>query len=56
MAVIPAITTAVSMVPLVRSSKLRAISSMAKTIPASGVLKAAAIPAAPPAMIRLLSK
>jgi hypothetical protein len=44
--------TAVSKVPLVRSSKERAISSIANTMPASGVLNAAATPAPPPAMMR----
>ena len=37
------------MMPLARGSKLRPISSMANTIPASGVLNAAATLAAPPA-------
>ena len=41
--------TAVSTVPLARASKEWASSSMAKTMPASGVLKAAEMPAAPPA-------
>lgn len=36
----------------VRASKRRASSSIAKTMPASGVLNAAAMPAAPPAMTR----
>jgi len=44
--------TALSIKPLLRSSMDRLISSMAKTIPAGGVPKAAAIPAAPPARIR----
>ncbi len=35
--------------PLVRASKERLISSIPNTIPASGVLKAAATPAAAPA-------
>jgi hypothetical protein len=38
--------------PLVRSSKDRLISSMPKTMPARGVLKAAETPAAAPARIR----
>ena len=45
----PARITVVSVVPLVRSSNDRDSSSMANTIPASGVLNAAATPAAPPA-------
>ncbi len=52
MAVTPEMTTQVSMVPLVRCSNERASSSIPNTIPASGVLKAAATPAAPPALIR----
>jgi hypothetical protein len=38
--------------PLVRASKARLISSIPNTIPASGVLNAAATPAAAPARIR----
>lgn len=48
----PPISTAVRMTPLRLCSKRGLSSSMANTTPASGVLKAAAIPAAPPAMIR----
>jgi hypothetical protein len=47
--------TAVKTSPLVRAWYVRPISSMAKTIPASGVLKAAATPAAEPARIRPLA-
>lgn len=46
MEAMPAMTTAVSAVPVVRDSKERLSSSMAKTTPASGVLKAAATRAA----------
>ncbi|MDB5397920.1 MAG: hypothetical protein JWM91_5426 [Rhodospirillales bacterium] len=47
----PARMTAIkTRLPIVRS-KERVISSIANTIPASGVLKAAATPAAPPAKI-----
>ena len=44
--------TAVSTVPLVRCSKEWLSSSMANTTPPSGVLNAAATPAAPPASTR----
>ena len=47
----PAAITAAMARPLVRASKERPISSMPKTIPASGVLKAAATPAEAPARI-----
>lgn len=40
--------------PLVRVSSRRPSSSTAKTMPANGVLKAAATPAAPPARIKVL--
>ena len=40
------------MIVLVRSSNERLISSMPKTIPASGVLNAAATPAAEPASMK----
>jgi len=43
--------TAVSTSPFARDAYVRLISSIAKTIPASGVLNAAAIPAAEPASI-----
>jgi len=55
-AVAPANITAVKMSPLVFSSKDRPISSIAKTIPASGALKMAANPAELPARIRPLSR
>ena len=45
----PAMITAVTTVPDVRASNEWLSSSMAKTTPASGVLNAAATPAAPPA-------
>ena len=48
----PAAITAAMIRPLVRVSKARLISSMPNTMPASGVLKAAATPAAAPARIR----
>uniref|UniRef100_A0A0S6YYZ3 Uncharacterized protein n=1 Tax=Mizugakiibacter sediminis TaxID=1475481 RepID=A0A0S6YYZ3_9GAMM len=48
----PATITAVSRMPLKRCSKAPASSSMANTTPASGVLKAAAMPAAPPARMK----
>ena len=47
----PAKITAIRTRPLARCSKALLISSMAKTTPASGVLKAAAMPAAEPARI-----
>jgi hypothetical protein len=48
----PAAITVPMMSPLVRVSNERPISSMPKTMPASGVLKAAATPAAAPARMR----
>ena len=48
----PAMITALSTVPEVRDSKEWLSSSIANTTPASGVLNAAAIPAAPPASTR----
>jgi len=48
----PETITAAKIVALVRGSKERHNSSIANTTPASGVLKAAATPAAPPARIR----
>ena len=45
----PATITAVSTMPEARLSNERLSSSMANTTPASGVLNAAATPAAPPA-------
>ncbi len=48
----PPSTIAVMIRPLLRCSGERASSSMANTTPANGVLKAAAIPAAPPATNR----
>ncbi len=47
----PAAITAPITTPLVRASKLRLISSMPNTMPASGVLNAADTPAAAPARI-----
>src|SRR5665647_1874335 len=48
----PPSTMAASSKPLLRSSDWRDSSSMANITPANGVLKAAAIPAAPPAIIK----
>ena len=49
-AIRPASTIAATSRPLLRCSGRRDSSSMAKMTPASGVLNAAAMPAAPPAM------
>ncbi len=48
----PPMITAVSSRPLKRCSNVPASSSIAKTTPASGVLNAAAMPAAPPARMK----